>query len=306
MRINLLFVFFPLLLITTFSSCARNEPEKRATDHGPIILRGSESELPLINHYSTLWLKTHPGDTLDFDGGGTAVGFEALLRGQTHIANASRMMNDREKKQLSDAGKNVLQLVIARDALAIITGPGISLDSLSMTNVGDLLSGRIRNWKELGGPDLPVRLIGRNNTSGTYQFLLDLFHIDQFAPRHSALTDNAEILNVVRHTPGSIGYVNLGSIVDPEGRPYKYVWVMSLYVDGDRAWSPFNKEAVLNGDYPLSRPLYQYVSLPCNERVKAFLRFELDASVQAGLQDHGFFPVTPIDQQMNKAASEKL
>ncbi|MCU0431977.1 MAG: PstS family phosphate ABC transporter substrate-binding protein [Bacteroidia bacterium] len=255
---------------------------------------------------TSLWAGHKPALPTSLEGGGTATGIDALLKGEADIANASRLLTDMEEREAETAGIELTNIVIARDALAIISGPGVNTDSLSIPQLADLLSGKIRNWKELGGPDLPVVVIGRNRTSGTYQYLLDLLHFDNFAPGHQELKDNAAILEAVRKTKGAVGYVNIGSLIDREGKPYKYVWVMSLYIDGDRAHSPYNREAVSSGDYPLTRPLYQYVRVPCSKEVSEFLRFELDEKQQAKITSFGYFPLTPIDLDVNRRNMELL
>ncbi|MGL5889475.1 MAG: substrate-binding domain-containing protein, partial [Bacteroidia bacterium] len=207
--------------------------------------------MPLLTHFADNWEKQNPGYSVWLSGGGSATGIDALIAGEAEIANSSRLISDSEIARATKAGFTLDQVVIARDALAIITGPGVSVDSLSVPQLADLLSGKTQNWKEVGGPDLPVRVIGRKKTSGTYQFLLDVLNIDAFSPGNREFSRNDEIREAVRNTKGSIGYVNMASLVDAAGKPYKYVWVMSLFIDGDKAWSPYNQEAVKSGDYPL-------------------------------------------------------
>jgi phosphate transport system substrate-binding protein len=191
-------------------------------------------------------------------------------------------------------------VIIAVDAVAIITHPHVGIDSLSMTQLGKLFSGEIKNWKEIGGADLPVVVIGRNENSGTYHYLLDHLRINGFAPGATIKPGNAEILDAVSTREGALGYVNLGSIYDDEGKPRKNIWVAGLYVEGSIAYSPYRTEYVLNGEYPLTRPLYQYVDRNSSETVRDFIRLELSKEVQTGLQARGYFPIAAIHAEMNR------
>lgn len=293
------YLFLGILVV---SSCGKTNPSEQPKLK-MVRLKGSESEIPLLTHFAQNWKKQFPDYDVLLSGGGSATGFDALITGDAEIANSSRLISDTEKARAKAAGLTLDQVVIARDALAIITGPGVSIDSLSIPMVADLLSGKIRNWKEIGGADLPVRVIGRKNTSGTYQFMLDILHIGAFSPGNQELSRNDEIREAVRKTKGAIGYVNLGSLIDTVGKPYKYVWVMSLYIDGDRAWSPYDREAVKSGDYPLTRPLYQYFRRPSSVVVKEYLRFELADVQQNHLLEFGYFPLAPFDKTQNAKSS---
>jgi phosphate transport system substrate-binding protein len=92
----------------------------------------------------------------------------------------------------------------------------------------------------------------------------------------------------------------LGSITNTEGKPYNHVWTVNIYIEGGKACSPFNREAVKYGDYPLTRPLYQYVKKGADTKVLDFIRFELQPEQQACLEKHGYFPITPIYDAINK------
>jgi phosphate transport system substrate-binding protein len=301
MRVIHLSVYFAVVLLSAVSCGEKSTPENNLDK--AIRLKGSESEMPLLTHFAENWEKQNTDYNIWLSGGGTATGIDALIAGNAEIANASRLVTAEESARAKAAGISLDQVVIARDALAIITGPGVSVDSLSVPQLADLLSGKTKNWKEIGGPDIPVHVIGRKKTSGTYQFLLDVLHINSFASDNRELARNDEIREAVRNTKGAIGYVNMGSLVEGDGKPYKYVWVMSLYIDGDKAWSPYNQEAVKSGDYPLTRPLYQYFRNPCSASVKEYLRFELSSVQQSRLSEFGYFPLTPFDKSQNKESS---
>jgi len=268
-----------------------------------IVIKGSESEFNLIIFFSNAYKKTHPNVNFDITGGGSGKGIEALLKNETHIANASRSITDKEINEAKSNDINLASYIIAGDAVAIITHRAVGVDSLSLDQLKSIFNGSVKNWKEVGGLDLPIVIFGRDNHSGTYHYLLNRFQLTNFPSGTSAFSYNYQIIKQVETQKGAIGYVSLGAITDAYGKPYHGVWTVNMYIDGGRACSPFDVQAVKYGDYPLTRPLYQYVKKEANSTVLDFIKFELEPEQQANLEKHGYFPITPIHQVINKKNS---
>jgi phosphate transport system substrate-binding protein len=271
-----------------------------------IVIKGSESEFNLIIFFSSAYKKTHADINFDITGGGSGKGIEALLKNETHIANSSRSITDEELKEADKNNLNIAPYIIAGDAVAIITHRAVGVDSLSLDQLKSIFNGSVKNWKEVGGLDLPIVIFGRDNHSGTYHYLLNRFQLTNFPSGTSAFSYNYQIINQVETQKGAIGYVSLGAITDLRGKPYHGVWTVSMYIDGGRACSPFDIEAVKYGDYPLTRPLYQYAKKDANSTVLDFIKFELAPRQQADLEKHGYFPITPIHQVINNKNSVVL
>jgi len=265
-----------------------------------IVIKGSESEFNLIIFFSSTYKKLHPDINFDITGGGSGKGIEALLKNETHIANSSRSITDGELKEADRNNLNIASYIIAGDAVAIITHRAVGVDSLSLNQLKSIFDGSVKNWKEVGGLDLPIVIFGRDNHSGTYHYLLDRFHLTNFPSGTSAFSYNYQIINQVETQKGAIGYVSLGAITDLRGKPYHGVWTVNMYIEGGRACSPFDIQAVKYGDYPLTRPLYQYVKKEVNSTVLDFIKFELRPEQQLNLEKHGYFPISPIHQAINK------
>lgn len=190
--------------------------------------------------------------------------------------------------------------IIAGDAVAIITHRAVGIDSLSLDQLKQIFSGKIKNWKEVGGSDLPIVMYGRDTNSGTHYYMLNRLLLNKFPEGISAFEYNIQIIKHVESHPGSIGYVNLGSITTTEGKPYNHVWTVKIYIEGGQACSPFDAQAVKYGDYPLTRPLYQYVKKGADARALQFIKYELEPQQQSDLEKHGYFPITPIYEAINK------
>lgn len=288
------------MFLLSFPQCQSPDgPSRKGPSYDSIVMKGSESELKLLNNMLQSYNKAHPGAPSSLDGGGTGTGIDALINGKVNIANASRMISDEETVRAKTNQVNPVAAIIAEDAVAIITHPKVGVDSLSLSELARVFSGKVKNWKELGGYDLPVVIFGRNDQSGTYHYLLSRLNIEAYAPGAAVKTGNDAIVDAVSLAPGAIGYVSLGSIMDAEGRPRKDVWAINANVEGGLACSPYQKEAVKNGDYPLTRPLYQYTNGMPSGKVLEFIRYEISDQQQALLQSQGYFPVTAIHQKLN-------
>ena len=292
-----------LLLLLVWSGCRdhSNTPGDgyRKNEHS-ISLRGSESELRLVTYLVDQYRQLHPEVTVTLSGEGSAVGLNALINGEIDIANSSRKISSGEMKLAASNHIDPVPVIIAVDAVAIITHPHVGIDSLSMAQLAKIFSGEVRNWKELGGADLPVKVVGRNGNSGTYHFLLEHLGINGYAPGATIEPGNKEIIDAVSGMEGAVGYVNLGSVYDENGKPCRNVWVANLYIDGGTACSPYRAAEIFNGEYPLTRPLYQYVNRSHSKAVDELLQLELSDEVQNGLQSRGYFPITAIHRGINQ------
>jgi phosphate transport system substrate-binding protein len=186
------------------------------------------------------------------------------------------------------------------DALAIITNHLVGVDSLSMQHVSDLFSGKIKNWKELGGSDVSVKLYGRNKSSGTYDYFIDKFLALKPKGNIVECETNREILDAVINNEGAVGYVGVGFLHDESGKPNGKIWAAPIYIDSQQAVSPYQSLKVKKGEYVLTRPLYQYVNGVPNELIQDFILFELTKQGQDIVMSHGFFPINDYQTQINR------
>lgn len=191
-------------------------------------------------------------------------------------------------------------IIFSVDAVAIITNYKLSIDSLSTTQVSQLLSGEIKNWKELGGADIPVNVYGRNKSSGTGDYIKEKFIRDAHTSSTVELKTNEEIVESVIKDIGGIGYVGAGFLIDSTGKPNGKIWAMPVYIDNHNAYSPYETAAVKSGDYVLTRPLYQYVNGVPGDIIEDFILFELTKQGQDIVKRFGFFPLNDNQQQINR------
>jgi len=215
----------------------------------------------------------------------------ALINKTTDIANASRKITDQEK---ADAEKNNLtphEIEIARDAIGVIVNPQNPVQQLTLQQISDIYSGKITNWKELGGEDRPIVLLSRESNSGTHVFFLaNVVRLGNsndktlFSQDTLLLPSSEGIMAEVRQNPNAIGYDGLGYIT-PD---VKTVAVAS------KAGSEYVKpsvETANNGKYPIARPLFMYTPGEPQGEVKTYLDWILGPEGQKIVGQLGFVPL---------------
>jgi len=297
MKKLLLFVF-PALLI---SSCKPTAGEKNGNDPQIIEISGSDTELPIVRKLAETYCQTNTLVTIRVNGGGTSVGFGDIINEKSQIANASRSITDKEQAEAEAKKINLLPIMFAVDAVVIVTNSKLGIDSLSLEQVGQILSGKIKNWKEVGGPDRPISVYGRDSTSGTQAFLKGKFKINNYAENTKTFKVTKDIVSAVEKDLAGIGYSGLGYILDRNGKPNGKIWSMPLHIDANhQAVSPLKVTGVIKGDYPLTRPLYQYVKEKPETNIKNFILFELSGDGYKIIKEFGYFPINDYQKEINK------
>lgn len=292
--------FLVLAALSAFS-CNPKKPETPAGVNGNVIrIKGSDTEYHMVKALANAYMAEHPGISIVVEGGGSHAGFRALAGREADIGNASHQMGADDIQAAKANGVDPNPIIFSVDAVAIITNYKLSIDSLSTTQVSKLLSGEVANWKELGGADVPVTVYGRNQSSGTQDYIREKF---LNGCRHALtveLETNDDIVAHVMSDVGGIGYVGAGFLIDSTGKPNGKIWAMPVYIDGQQAHSPYETAAVKSGDYVLTRPLYQYVNGVPGHLVQDFILFELTKRGQEIVKRFGFFPLNDNQQQINR------
>lgn len=268
-------------------------------------IKGSDSELELIRILADKFEEEHPMTRLSISGGGSAYGVQELIKGAVDAANSSRMITREELTRAQEKGINPVPIIIATDAVAIITNPKLKMDSLSIFQVRDILSGTITNWKEIGGPDQVITVYGRDYSSGTREFLKKTVLKSNFAANSKELKTSKEIIESVKKDIGGIGYVSVGTLMDENHKPNGEVWATYLYLENNRAVSPYEFKSVESGDYPLKRPLFQYFNGWPKGDLLQYVEFELSEKGQAIIRENGYFPITHFHEHLNEMSKKE-
>ncbi len=247
-------------------------------------IKGSDTVLPLAQREAEDFIKTHPDADISVTGGGSGVGLSALLSGTTDIAMASRRITFGEKMKLQKAGKRITEVVIAHDGLAVIVHPSNKINRLTRKQLDDIFTGKINNWKDVGGDDMKIIAYSRETSSGTYEFFKEkILDNKNYKNGILSLPATGAIIQSIGQTRGAIGYVGL-AYLNKEVKPVEVSYDGSTYV----APTLQNAEA---GAYPVVRPLYFYYEKSSETKAKPFVDFVLSAEGQKIVSEVGYIRI---------------
>ena len=136
---------------------------------GSLKLDGSTTVLPIAQKVTEAYMKEHPEVSISVSGGGSGNGLKALIDGTTDIADSSRFIKDEEVKLAVEKNIYPVPFAIAYDCIVPVVNPVNSVSGITMEQLKDIYMGKIKNWKELGGPDGEIVVISRDTSSGTYE-----------------------------------------------------------------------------------------------------------------------------------------
>lgn len=187
------------------------------------------------NALAERFMEKYPNVTVQAEFTGSSAGVEAALAGQSDIGNSSRNLKEEEKE------KGAVENIVAIDGIAVITDSNNTISDLTKDQLISIYNGTVTNWKELGGQDQPVVVVGREAGSGTRGAFEEILKLENACNYANELDSTGAVMAKVASTPGAIGYVSLDVIDDT---------VKLLTLDAVEA----NEENIKSGDYFLSRP----------------------------------------------------
>ena len=202
---------------------------------GNISMSGSTSMEKLVTALSQDYMEKNKNVTVNAEFVGSGAGIEAVTAGTVDIGNASRALKDEEK------ANGIVENIVAIDGIAVVTDPANKVEDLTRDQLTKIYTGEITNWKDLGGSDSPIVVIGRESGSGTRGAFEELLKVEDQCVYASELDSTGAVMAKVAATPGAIGYVSLDVIDDT---------VETLKLDGVEP----TEENIKAGSYSLSRP----------------------------------------------------
>jgi phosphate transport system substrate-binding protein len=243
---------------------------------GHISVAGSTTVQPLAEKLSEAFTAANPNVSIDVVGGGSSVGVKSAGEGTVDIGAASREISADELTTYPD-----LKIFnIARDGIAVIANPNVTVNGLTKDQVRSIFSGAVTNWKDVGGPDKAIVVVSREEGSGTRAAFEELV-----MGKDALITDrailqpsNGALLTTVSTTPDSIGFLSFG---------YLDSSVKALAIDGVAA----TEANALNGTYPVVRPLNMLTHGEPTGVVKAWLDFILGSEGQKIVSAEGYLSV---------------
>jgi len=252
--------------------------------------KGSDTLVNVALAWAEQYMQEHPKVRISVTGGGSGTGIASLINGTADIANASREMKSEEVKAAQANGITPVEFVVARDAIAVVVNPSNPVRALNLQQISDIYTGKITNWREVGGDDRPIVLLSRESNSGTYVYVLEnVIRMGDpkskllFTPDTLLMPSSEGISTEVRQNPNAIGYDGLG-YVTPDQK------VLAVARDASSPYVLPSVATVNNGTYPISRPLYMYTIGEPSGQVKAYLDWVLGPG-QKLVSKLGFVPL---------------
>ncbi|MFZ7116264.1 MAG: PstS family phosphate ABC transporter substrate-binding protein [Bacteroidota bacterium] len=246
-----------------------------------IVIKGSDTVLPLAQKEAEIFMKKNAGKSVTVIGGGSGVGISALLDNSTDIAMSSRKIKMDERMKLQDAGRAYKEVIIANDALSVIVNPSNKVSKLTRAQLEGIFTGKIKNWKEVGGDDLQIVVYSRETSSGTYEFFKEhVMNRKNYASSVLNMPATGAIIQSVSQTKGAIGYVGLAYVT-------KEVKDVAVSYDG-KTYTLATIENAKNKSYPVVRPLYFYYPTSKEAVVKPYLDFILSTEGQKIVDQVGY------------------
>ncbi|MCC8145986.1 MAG: PstS family phosphate ABC transporter substrate-binding protein [Bacteroidales bacterium] len=245
-------------------------------------VKGSDTVLPLSQKEAESYMKKYPSATVTVTGGGSGVGISALLAGTTDITQSSRKIKFDERQKLQESGKSVKEVIIAYDAMAIIVHPENKVTNLTREQLEGIFTGKITNWKEVGGADLKIIPYARETSSGTYEFFKEsVLKNKNYKNGIMSMPATGAIIQSVSQTKGAIGYVGLA---------YLNKDVKAIHVSYDKG-KTYTEPSIMNaknGTYPVVRPLYMYYITQQEKVARPFIDYILSTEGQKIVNEIGF------------------
>jgi phosphate transport system substrate-binding protein len=279
----------PLVLLSLFlwTGCGRS-----GGNQSGIQIKGSDTMVNLGQAWAEEFMKIHPDISIAVTGGGSGTGITALLNGTCDIAEVSREMKASEIESAKAKGFTPTRLIVALDGLAVIVHPSNPISQLTIAQLADVFTGRVKDWKELGGKPGKIVLLSREVNSGTHVYFKE--HVlrkgksdsqEEFAAEALLLPSSQAIADEVAQNPNAIGYFGMGYVTAKER-------ALKIAIDATSEAIPPTIENVQTGTYPISRPLLMYTHGEPTPNAKAFIDFVLSPEGQQIVRKIDFVPVT--------------
>lgn len=247
-------------------------------------LKGSDSVLPLAQKEAENYMKSNKSAQVSVTGGGSGVGIAALIDNTTDIAMSSRKIKIDERMKLQNAGRKVVEKTIAWDALAVVVNPKNPVSQLTRQQLEEIFTGKITNWKQVGGSDLKIVVYSRETSSGTYEFFKEsVLQNKNYMAGVLSMPATGAIIQSVSQTPGAIGYVGYAYVKSD-------VKALKVSYDGTTYVNP-SYENAKNQSYPVVRPLLFYYTEDKAKDVNAFVNYILSADGQKLVREVGYIDV---------------
>jgi len=262
-----------------------------AKNNNSIQIKGSDTMVNLGQAWAEKYMEKNPANFIAVTGGGSGTGLSSLISGTCDIAMSSRNIKEKEIALARKKGIEPNEIKVALDGLAVVVNPANPVEKLTMDELAGVFSGRIVNWKELGGKDEKIVILSREVNSGTHVYFkehvlrkMDPNSQEEFAPGALMLSSSQAIADEVAGNSAAIGYYGMGYISSKQK-------MVAIAKDGASVFVEPSIENVLSGSYPISRPLFLYTNGEPAGPTKKFIDFTLSKEGQDLVLATDFVPI---------------
>lgn len=271
----------------TFAACGPKQPQSgnstTTTDNlsGNITIAGSTALQPLAEQAAKLFMEKYPNVAITVQGGGSGTGLTQVAQGAINIGDSDIFA---EEKLDADTAKSLVDHKVAAVGFAVVVNKDVTVDNLTQQQLVDIFTGKITNWKDVGGPDMKIVIINRPASSGTRATFKKVVLKGQEEAQGLALTEDSSgtVKKAIADTKGAISYLAL-SYVDNTVKALKYEGVEPT------------AQNIIDGKYPIWSYEHMYTKGEPTGAVKAFLDFMMSPDIQKGpLTQLGFIPVSEM------------
>ena len=247
---------------------------------GNIVIKGSTTVLPIAQKVAEAFMKENPDTNISISGGGSGNGIKAIIDGTTDIADSSRFIKDKEVAQAIQNGSYPVPFAVAYDCIVPIVHPSNTITNLTVDQLKGIYKGEIKNWKEVGGPDLKIVVISRDTSSGTYEvWEKKVMKKERVYPGALLQASNGAVAQAVAKNKNAVGYIGLGYVNNT---------VKALTANGVKG----SAETTLNGTFPISRPLYMFTNSWPKDEIAKFINYVVHPDKgQKMVKEIGFVPL---------------
>jgi len=282
-----------LLATIALTSCGDNTEGEEGLS-GSFNIIGSNTVTPLSSVWAEEFMNTHSGVNIAVSGPGSGAGIAALINRTTDICQASRQIKQQEIDQAEANGVEPYEIQVATDALSVVVHPLNPVSELTIVQLSAIYTGKITNWKEVGGNDAEILVLSRDTNSGTHVFFKEhVVQMEGLPTEDKSLEYGASVLllpstkegaDEVATNANAIFYPGLGYVTD-EVKP------LAIKKTADSAGVLPSVETALDGTYPIARPLLFYTNGEPTGIIKAFVDYCRSSEGQAKVTDVGYVPL---------------
>jgi len=244
-----------------------------------LTMKGSTTVLPIAQAAIESYAQLYPNIEFSLTGEGSGNGIKALIDGTCDIANSSRFIKLEEAKLAFEKGAYPVPFGVAIDAIVPIIHPKNPVNNLTLQQLKDIYSGKITNWKEVGGPDRKILAVTRDTSSGTFEVWEEkIMGGDRIMPSAQVVASNGAMVQSVSGNPAAVGYIGIG---------YLDSSVKAVTVGGIEG----TPETAISGEFPISRYLFMFTAgWPTGETMQ-FINFVLSDAGQEIVASTGYVPL---------------